>query len=64
MINCKQKEESKLHLITEDSKKEIDHWISKYPQGQQKSAVMSALRILQDQTGRSCRGNFYSGRMT
>jgi len=49
MISCKQKEESKLHLITEDSKKEIDRWISKYPQGQQKSAVMSALRILQDQ---------------
>lgn len=49
MISCKQKEESKLHLINEDSKKEIDRWVSKYPQGQQKSAVMSALRILQNQ---------------
>ena len=49
MMGYKKKEESKLHLITEDSKKEIDRWIKKYPQGQQKSAVMSALRILQDQ---------------
>ena len=49
MISVKKKEESKLHLINEDSKKEIDRWVNKYPQGQQKSAVMSALRILQDQ---------------
>ncbi|MDH5396356.1 MAG: NADH-quinone oxidoreductase subunit NuoE [Gammaproteobacteria bacterium] len=49
MIGTKKKEASKLHLIHEDSKKEIDRWIAKYPQGQQKSAVMSALRILQDQ---------------
>lgn len=49
MIGYKKKEESKLHLITEDSKKEIDRWVNKYPQGQQKSAVMSALRILQNQ---------------
>jgi len=49
MMNIKKKQESKLHLITEDSKNEIDRWISKYPNGQQKSAVMSALRILQDQ---------------
>ena len=49
MIGYKKKEESKLHLLTEASLKEIDTWINKYPEEQKQSAVMSALRIAQDQ---------------
>ncbi|HFL3108261.1 TPA: NADH-quinone oxidoreductase subunit NuoE [Legionella pneumophila] len=30
---------------------DIDHWISKYPKDQKKSAVMSALRIVQEEHG-------------
>lgn len=30
---------------------EIDHWISKYPSDQKQSAVMSALRIIQEEKG-------------
>ena len=43
------KKTSKLHLISADSLKEIDHWIAKYPAERKQSAVMSALRIVQDQ---------------
>jgi len=43
--------ESKLHLIDEASRKEIDHWVAKYPVEQKQSAVMSALRIMQDANG-------------
>lgn len=49
MIGYKKKEESKLHLLTESSLKEIDVWIAKYPTDKKQSAVMSALRIVQDQ---------------
>ena len=49
MIGYKKKEESKLHLLTEASLKEIDTWINKYPEDKKQSAVMSALRIVQDQ---------------
>ena len=49
MIGYKKKEESKLHLLTEASLKEIDVWIAKYPADKKQSAVMSALRIAQDQ---------------
>ena len=49
MIGSKKKEESKLHLLTEASLKEIDVWIAKYPADKKQSAVMSALRIAQDQ---------------
>jgi NADH-quinone oxidoreductase subunit E len=38
-------------LITTASKEEIDHWVAKYPADQKQSAVMSALRIVQDQNG-------------
>jgi len=31
MIGYKKKEESKLHLLSETSLKEIDVWIAKYP---------------------------------
>ncbi|MFK5913866.1 MAG: NADH-quinone oxidoreductase subunit NuoE [Woeseiaceae bacterium] len=49
MISYNKKEESKLHLLTEASLKEIDIWIAKYPEDKKQSAVMSALRIAQDQ---------------
>ena len=49
MIGYKKKEESKLHLLKEASLKEIDVWINKYPADKKQSAVMSALRIAQDQ---------------
>ena len=49
MMSFKNKEESKLHLISENSLREIDRWISKYPADKKQSAVMSALRIVQDQ---------------
>ncbi len=43
--------ESKLNLITEESKAEIDRWIAKYPPDQRQSACMPALRIVQEQNG-------------
>ncbi|MCK5721230.1 MAG: NADH-quinone oxidoreductase subunit NuoE [Gammaproteobacteria bacterium] len=49
MIGYKKKEESKLHLLSETSLKEIDVWVAKYPADKKQSAVMSALRIVQDQ---------------
>ena len=49
MIGYKKKEQSKLHLLTDASLKEIDVWINKYPADKKQSAVMSALRIAQDQ---------------
>ncbi|MDH5776746.1 MAG: NADH-quinone oxidoreductase subunit NuoE [Gammaproteobacteria bacterium] len=45
------KPESKLDLINEESRKEIDQWIAKYPVEQKQSASMAALRIVQDQNG-------------
>lgn len=43
--------QSKLGLIAETSRAEIDTWIAKYPVDQKQSACMPALRILQDQNG-------------
>ncbi len=45
------KRQSKLELINQASREDIDKWIAKYPAEQKQSAVMSALRILQDQNG-------------
>ncbi len=39
------------HLIEPASRAQIDRWIAKYPEGQKRSAVMAALRIVQDQNG-------------
>jgi len=39
------------NLLSAESRAEIDKWVAKYPQGQQQSALMSALRIAQDQNG-------------
>ncbi len=42
---------SRIDLIVETSRKEIDTWIAKYPDDHKRSAVMAALRIVQDQNG-------------
>ena len=41
--------DSKIQLISEQSRADIDGWIKKYPEEQKRSAVMAALRIVQDQ---------------
>lgn len=41
--------ENTMQLISEQSRAEIDRWIEKYPEDQKRSAVMAALRIVQDQ---------------
>jgi NADH-quinone oxidoreductase subunit E len=48
---AQQKSQSKLHLITDASRAEIDTWVAKYPEDRKESACMPALRILQDQNG-------------
>ena len=42
---------SKLHLLSDQVRTEIDVWIAKYPVEQKQSAVMPALRIVQDDNG-------------
>ncbi len=36
-------------MLTEHTRAEIDHWIAKFPPGRQRSAVLSALRAVQEQ---------------
>ncbi|WP_010652390.1 NADH-quinone oxidoreductase subunit NuoE [Fluoribacter dumoffii] len=38
-------------LVSAQRIKDIDHWIAKYPADQKQSAVMSALRIVQEEHG-------------
>ncbi len=38
-------------LINDASRADIDRWVAKYPAEQKQSAVMAALRIVQDQNG-------------
>jgi len=40
--------ESLLGLLNQDVRKEIDHWVAKYPEEQKQSAVMAALRLVQE----------------
>jgi NADH-quinone oxidoreductase subunit E len=40
---------SKLSLLSETTRAEIDHWVAKFPPGKQRSASLSALRIAQEQ---------------
>lgn len=40
---------SKLHLLHEHTRHEIDEWIARFPAGRQRSAVLSALRFAQEQ---------------
>jgi len=42
---------SKIELITAESRADIDQWVAKYPVEHKRSAVMAALRIVQDQNG-------------
>jgi len=39
----------KAGLLSEHTRREIDHWVAKFPQGKQRSAVLSALRFAQEQ---------------
>lgn len=38
-------------LVSAERMQDIDHWVAKYPQDQKQSAVMSALRIVQEEHG-------------
>jgi len=40
---------SKLSLLSEETRHEIDHWVAKFPPGRQRSASLSALRAAQEQ---------------
>jgi NADH-quinone oxidoreductase subunit E len=40
---------SKLSLLSEKTRQEIDHWVAKFPPGRQRSASLSALRAAQEQ---------------
>jgi NADH-quinone oxidoreductase subunit E len=41
----------KAALLTDATRREIDHWVAKFPPGRQRSAVLSALRAAQEQNG-------------
>ena len=51
MILHKHQNTNKIALLTDASRQQIDEWIAKYPADRKQSAVMSALRIAQDQNG-------------
>jgi NADH-quinone oxidoreductase subunit E len=40
---------SKIGLLSEATRAEIDHWVAKFPPGRQRSASLSALRAAQEQ---------------
>ncbi len=40
---------NKTELLSEHTRHEIDHWVAKFPQGRQRSAVIAALRAAQHQ---------------
>ncbi|HEU4626484.1 MAG TPA: NAD(P)H-dependent oxidoreductase subunit E [Steroidobacteraceae bacterium] len=40
---------SKVKLLSEHTRREIDHWVAKFPPGRQRSACISALRAAQEQ---------------
>jgi NADH-quinone oxidoreductase subunit E len=40
---------SKLSLLTDKTRQEIDHWVAKFPPGRQRSASLAALRAAQEQ---------------
>ena len=43
------REDSKLKLLSEHTRREIDRWVAKFPPGRQRSACISALRAAQEQ---------------
>ncbi len=51
MINTQAALNLKIEMLTLATREEIDKWIAKYPADQKQSAVMAALRIVQDQNG-------------
>jgi NADH-quinone oxidoreductase subunit E len=40
---------AKSSFLSEHTRREIDHWVKKFPPGRQRSAVLSALRAAQEQ---------------
>ena len=46
-----EQQKNSVHLLSDESTADIDNWVSKYPEDQKQSAVMAALRIVQDQNG-------------
>lgn len=48
-MSAQMRNQSKIDLLTEQSRNEIDLWVAKYPPEWKQSAVMAALRIAQDQ---------------
>ena len=40
---------SKLTLLSEETTREIDHWVAKFPPGRHRSACIAALRVAQEQ---------------
>jgi len=40
---------TKIKLLSEHTRKEIDHWVAKFPPGRQRSACIAALRATQEQ---------------
>lgn len=41
--------DSKIKLLTQETRHEIDEWVKKFPPGRQRSATISALRAVQEQ---------------
>jgi NADH-quinone oxidoreductase subunit E len=41
--------DSNVRLLSEATRKEIDHWVAKFPPGRQRSACIAALRAVQEQ---------------
>jgi NADH-quinone oxidoreductase subunit E len=46
-----QMNENIIERLSPEVRKDIDHWVAKYPDEQQKSAIMPALHIVQDDNG-------------
>jgi NADH-quinone oxidoreductase subunit E len=42
-------EEPKAAVLSAHTREQIDHWVAKFPPGRQRSAVLSALRAVQEQ---------------
>lgn len=42
-------EAGRASLLSEETRREIDHWVGKFPAGRQRSAVIAALRATQEQ---------------
>ena len=41
--------DSRVRLLSEETRHEIDHWVAKFPPGRQRSACISVLRAAQEQ---------------